>query len=155
MKPFPATLSPKEYHMIDSKTKDAAYSSITLLKKRNDRVVWSLMEYIEALEKEVDRYNKRLAQPIIAHLEDFETLAAASEAAARKASTQALPAISPREGIMEAIANAEAIEAAKANVPWWKFWAAPSGGDSGGCGGECACAKKALAALPAAKDETK
>jgi 23S rRNA pseudoU1915 N3-methylase RlmH len=138
--------------MIDPKTKDAAYSSITLLKKRNDRVVYSLMDYIAALENEVNQYNRRLAQPIVAHLEDFEKLQAATEAAAKKAlseaSTQALPAISPREGIMEAIAKAEAVEAAKAaaNVPWWKFWAATPGGDcgckgGGSCGGDPAAKK--------------
>lgn len=121
--------------MIDPKLKDEAYAAIRLLKKRNDRVVTPLTAYIEAIEQEMIRYDRRLAQPIVAHLEDFETLAAASEAAqkraASEAASQALPAISPRECIMEAIANAEASEAAKAaaNTPWWKFWAASSGGD--------------------------
>lgn len=144
--------------MIDSEIQKAAYSALTLLKKRNDRNGEPLTKYIKALEDEVTRYKTRLATPVVAHIEDFEKLTAASK------DTALLPAVAPTPtiGVLEAIAEAEAKAAAEAAAkPWWKFWAATSGGEvksleaGGCCGGECACAKKALAALPAAKEETK
>lgn len=147
--------------MIDSATRDAAYSALTLLKKRNDRNGVPLTEYIKALEDEIARYNSRLSKPIIAHLEDFEKLTAATEAAeAAKAPAEKLP-VAPASGagVMEALAVAEAKAAAEAAAkPWWKFWAASSGGEApeapkgGCCGGDCACKK---AADPAAKEAGK
>jgi hypothetical protein len=136
--------------MIDSATRDAAYSALILLKKRNDRCRPPLLEYIDALEKELGRYNARLSRPVVAHLEDFEKLTAATEAAEAAKAPEKLPvAPSSSAGVLEALAVAEAQAAAEAATkPWWKFWGASSGG-------ECACAKKALAALPAAKEETK
>jgi len=142
--------------MIDSEIQKAAYSALTLLKKRNDRNGVPLTEYIKALEDEVTRYKTRLATPVVAHIEDFEKLTAASK------DTSLLPTVAsvPPTGVIEAIAEAEAKAAAEAAAkPWWKFWAASSGGEGKisevrkCCSGECACAKKALAALPAAKEE--
>lgn len=131
--------------MIDPKTKDEAYAAVRLLKKRNDRTVTPLTAYIEALEQEVFSTNHRMAHLVVAHLKDFERLASDWDAAQKRAlaeaeATQALPPISPREYIMEAIARAEAIEAAKAaaEAPWWKFWV-PKGGEGGGA---CGCDKK-------------
>lgn len=144
MKPSQLPTSTKEYIMTDSQLKDEAYAAVRLLKKRNDRTIIPLVAYIEELEREVFSTNHRMAHLVVAHLKDFERLASDWDAAQKRAlaeaeATQALPPISPREYIMEAIARAEAIEAEKAaaNAPWWKFWAASSGGD------------------PAAKEETK
>jgi len=149
--------------MIDPMIRDFAYAALVLLKKRNDRNGPPITAYIKALEDELERYKTRLATPIVAHLEDFEQLNA--EAAAKRP-TELLKAVGSQDdssmGVIEVIAAAEAKAAAEAAAkPWWKFWAASSGGESpeapkgGCCGGECACAKKALAALPAAKEETK
>lgn len=117
--------------MIDSATRDAAYSALTLLKKRNDRNGVPLTEYIKALEDEVARYNARLSRPIVAHLEDFEKLTEATEAAEAGKSTQLLPvAPSSSAGVLEALAVADAKAAAEAAAkPWWKFWGAISGGE--------------------------
>jgi len=139
--------------MIDSEIQKAAYSALTLLKKRNDRNGEPLTKYIKALEDEVTRYKTRLATPIVAHIEDFEKLTAASQAAAKElaaAPTELLKAVTASgEGVIEALARAEAQEAAAkaAAKPWWKFWAATSGGEvkPPEAGGE----------VPAAKEETK
>ena len=149
--------------MIDSNIREFAYSALTLLKKRNDRNGPPITAYIKALEDELERYKTRLATPIVAHLEDFEKLNAATEAAVKAAlaAEGKLPPAAPVNsvGVLEALAEAESKAAAEAAAkPWWKFWGGTSGGEApeapkGGCsGGDCACKK---AADPAAKEETK
>jgi hypothetical protein len=106
--------------MIDPATRDAAYTNLALLRKRNDRTMPPIAAYIDALEKELERYRVRLATPVVAHLEDLERLTA--DAAAKP--SQSLPGTSGTSmGVMEVIAAAEAQAASNAAAkPFWKLW---------------------------------